>query len=86
MRARPVKLDPPKRRLRYFAWIVALGLAVVAWFLDRSAAGVWLQIAAAIVFATGTVLPGLYRPLYLLLRGGSRWLLTRLLPPVDADS
>lgn len=53
--------DPPRRRLRYLAWSIALVLAVLAWFEHPS----WpLRIAAAAVLAVGTVLPNTFRPLY----------------------
>jgi hypothetical protein len=49
--------DPPKRNLRHAAWLAAFVLAVLAWQLDSSP----LQVAAALVFAVGTVLPGTLR-------------------------
>jgi len=65
MRAPATVPDPPLRRLRHLAWLTALVLAVLAWYEDPS----WpLRIAAAAVFATGTVLPNLFRPFYRALR------------------
>jgi len=57
--------DPPRRRLRYLAWLAALVLALLAWYEDPS----WsLRIAAAAVFAIGTVLPHTFRLPYRALR------------------
>jgi hypothetical protein len=68
MRTSAKVVDPPLRRLRHLAWFIALVLAVCAWYQDPS----WpLRIAAAAVFAVGTVLPKTFRPLY----RACRWLL-----------
>ncbi|HLN31412.1 MAG TPA: hypothetical protein VK395_26965 [Gemmataceae bacterium] len=63
--------DPPRRRLRHLAWVVAALLAVLAWYEGPS----WpLEILAAAVFAIGTVLPAVFGPPYRALR----WLLCRI--------
>jgi Flp pilus assembly protein TadB len=65
MRRPATAADPPRRRLRHFAWLAALVLAVIAWYEDPS----WpLRIAAAFVFAMGTVLPSTFRLPYRILR------------------
>jgi hypothetical protein len=74
MDARRTAEDPRKRQLRYLGWSIALVLAVLAWFEDPSTASVWLRLAAAIIFAVGTVLPGVLRQPFLL----SRWVFRRI--------
>ncbi|HMC88059.1 MAG TPA: hypothetical protein VKI17_00860 [Gemmataceae bacterium] len=78
---------PPKRHLRSIAWLVALGLAVFGVIYESTATGWNLRLAAAIIFAVGTVLPGLLRwpyVLLLILCYPLLWILTRLLPaPAD---
>jgi len=56
--------DPPRRRLRRLAWVVALGLAIAAWLVADSATALLLRFLAGFVFAVGTVWPGLFRGLY----------------------
>ena len=67
MNGRTTNRDISKRQLRYFAWVVALGLAVLATFLESSRPAWPLQLAAALVFGVGTVLPRLLHWPYLLL-------------------
>lgn len=53
--------NPPRRHLRRLAWLIALGIAALAWFWPDPLEGLGLRLAAALVFATGTVWPGLFR-------------------------
>ncbi len=80
-RRRPPTPDgESRRRLRHFAWAVALLLAVIAWRQERQAA-LPLQIAAALVFSVGTVLPRTMRWPYLAVRAATfpvRWLAQRV--------
>jgi len=46
--------DPLARRLRHFAWSIALFLAVLSWLVPHAHV---VGLAAAFVFALGTVLP-----------------------------
>jgi hypothetical protein len=55
---------PPARTLRYFAWSFAFILAVVSLLLPHAQA---LGLAAALVFALGTVLPHTFRAPYFVL-------------------
>jgi hypothetical protein len=69
--------DPPRRRLRRLAWVLALGVAVVAWFAADPVDGLLLRLAAGVIFAVGTVWPGLFRCLYrtlVLLAYPLRWI------------
>jgi|SRR5439155_25498008 len=81
---------PPKRDLRSVAWLVALVLAVLAVFYESTAAGWPLRLAAAGIFAVGTVLPGLLRWPYVLMLGLCYpviWVLQRTLPtPVNPSA
>jgi hypothetical protein len=52
---------PARRQLRQFAWLTALILAVLSWAGGASAWTLALRLAAAFVFALGTVLPGVLR-------------------------
>jgi hypothetical protein len=61
MHALTIDWDPPRRRLRHFAWVLALLLAVLALLLTPSPHAWPLRLAAALVFAGGTVLPRLFR-------------------------
>jgi hypothetical protein len=75
--------DPPKRHLRSVAWLVALGLGVCAVFYESTATGWTLRLAAAILFAVGTVLPRTLRWPYVLLLLVCYpivWILQRTLP------
>jgi hypothetical protein len=54
MAAQKVSGDPPKWKLRYFAWAIALVLAIPSVLMPQAHA---LALAAAFVFALGTVLP-----------------------------
>jgi hypothetical protein len=58
---------PTRRHLRQFAWGTALFLAVVSWPTGASAWALGLRLAAAFIFAVGTVLPGVLRWPYLAL-------------------
>jgi hypothetical protein len=82
MEARRTAEDPRKRQLRYLAWSIALALAVLAWFEDSSTTSVWLRLAAAAIFAVGTVLPGLFRQPFLL----SRWVFRRVIAALMSRS
>jgi hypothetical protein len=54
----------PRRRLRHFAWFIALVLALVAW-QQTSFSWAWgFRLAAAVIFAIGTVLPNAFRRPY----------------------
>jgi hypothetical protein len=60
------KPDGRARRLRVFAWALALTLAVIGWILgDHARWGLTLELSAAAVFAVGTTWPyafdGVYR-------------------------
>jgi hypothetical protein len=69
--------DPPRRRLRRLAWILALGVAVTAWLVADPVDGLLLRLLAAVVFAVGTVWPGLFRCCYrtlVLLAYPLRWI------------
>jgi hypothetical protein len=69
--------DPPRRRLRRLAWVLALGVAVAAWLVADPVPSLLLRLAAALVFAVGTVWPGLFRCLYrslVLLAYPLRWI------------
>jgi hypothetical protein len=79
MDARRTAEDPRKRQLRYLAWSIALILAVLAWFEDSSIAAVWLRLAAAVIFAVGTVLPGVLRQPFLISRSVSRRIIATLM-------
>ncbi len=59
--------DPPRRRLRRLAWVVALGVAIAAWLVTDTGTGLLLRFLAAFFFAVGTVWPGVFRPLYRIL-------------------
>ncbi|HEV3118446.1 MAG TPA: hypothetical protein VGY58_15460 [Gemmataceae bacterium] len=87
MHAFRVRWDPLKRDLRSLAWLAALVLAVLAVFYEATAAGWPLRLAAAGLFAVGTVLPGLLRWPYRLLLAACYpviWILQRTLPtPVN---
>lgn len=52
---------PARRHLRRFAWLTALFLAVLSWGGGASPWTLDLRLAAALVFAIGTVLPGVLR-------------------------
>jgi hypothetical protein len=54
MAAQKVSRDPPRWKLRYFAWAIALFLAIPSLLTPRAHP---LAMAAALVFAVGTVLP-----------------------------
>ncbi len=75
--------EPPRRNLRHAAWLVALVLAVVAIQSDSPSQAWPLHLAAAVVFAVGTVLPGLLRwpcLALLLVLYPLFWIGSRLLP------
>lgn len=53
------------RRLRIFAWTLALVLALVGWLLlSRTPWGLLLELAAAIIFAVGATWPRTFEGLY----------------------
>jgi hypothetical protein len=57
----PIDWNPPRRRLRRFAWVLALLAAVAACREPDPVTDLKLRLASALVFATGTVWPGLFR-------------------------
>ena len=57
----PFDWHPARRQLRHFAWLTALFLAVLSWSGGTSLWTLNLRLAAAFVFAIGTVLPGVLR-------------------------
>jgi hypothetical protein len=59
--------------MRHFAWVIALGLAVLARFWIGPSQ-VYLALAAAAVFSVGTVLPRLFRLPYKLFCTPIVWL------------
>lgn len=62
------KSDGRGRRLRVFAWALALILAVVGWILgDHATLGLILELSAAVVFAVGTTWPYAFAAPYRLL-------------------
>jgi len=78
-----INWDPPKRHLRSIAWLIALVLAVLGVIYESTATGWTLRLAAAVIFAVGTVLPGTLRwpyVLLLLLCYPILWILKRYLP------
>jgi hypothetical protein len=52
---------PARRHLRQFAWLTALFLAALSWAGGPTAWTLYLRLAAALIFAVGTVLPGILR-------------------------
>src|SRR5262245_53068903 len=52
--------SPPRRQLRQFTWAGALVLGALAWQWPGPWEGLALRLAAAVVFAAGTVWPGLF--------------------------
>jgi len=57
--------DGRGRRLRVFAWILALVLALTGWvWFDRHPVGFALQLTAALVFAVGATWPRAFERLY----------------------
>jgi len=56
MRSPNHKGEPARRTLRHFAWIVALGLLVLARFCEQ-AEQTYLAVVSAVIFSIGTVLP-----------------------------
>lgn len=64
----PSKRENPSRsQLRRFAWVTALGLAVLACRRDQFAWALALQAAAGLVFAVGTLWPATVRWLFITL-------------------
>jgi hypothetical protein len=69
MKSSAGRKGPEKRSLRHFAWIIALVLAIAARYSEPNTRTA-LTLAAAIVFAVGTVLPQVFSwPVRLLLIG-----------------
>jgi hypothetical protein len=56
-----VNWNPSRPQLRHFAWVAALVLALVAWRGTDPGLALALRLAAGLVFAAGTVWPGLFR-------------------------
>jgi hypothetical protein len=77
--------NPPKRQLRYFAWFIALCLAMIALGMGSLANTGLLRLTAAGVFALGTVLPGVFRWPYLTTLYPLLWLARRLISRPRAD-
>src|SRR5262249_8995818 len=65
--------DPLARKLRHFAWSIALLLAILSWLVPHAHA---VGLASAFVFALGTVLPQTFRLPYF----GLQRLLRAVLP------
>lgn len=65
MRLRALDWQPSRRQLRQFAWGTALFLAVLSWPGGDSYWSLSLRLAAALLFAIGTVLPSVLRWPYL---------------------
>jgi membrane protein implicated in regulation of membrane protease activity len=78
MAARKLPRDPLTPKLRHFAWSIAFLLAVVSWLAPRF---YLLGVAAAVVFALGTVLPWCFRWPYLVLGHSVRAILPARLTP-----
>jgi hypothetical protein len=81
----PFDWHPTRRQLRQFAWLAALFLAVLSWAGEASFGTLSLRLAAAFVFALGTVLPGILRWPYvalLLIVYVLGRLFNRILPPL----
>jgi hypothetical protein len=57
----PIDWNPPRRRLRRFAWVLALLAALAAYHQPDPATDLTLRLTSALIFATGTVWPGLFR-------------------------
>jgi hypothetical protein len=57
----PPAWNPARRQLRHFAWLTALVVGAVAWSRPDSLAGLALHLLAGLIFAAGTVWPGLFR-------------------------
>jgi hypothetical protein len=53
---------------------MALVLAVLAWFQESSQFPGWLSLTAALIFAVGTVMPGMLRRPFILGRRLWHWL------------
>src|SRR5438094_2246326 len=67
MRCPEFDWHPARRRLRHFAWLTALFLAVLSWAGGTPTWSLSLRLAAALLFAIGTVLPGVLRWPYMAL-------------------
>jgi uncharacterized membrane protein AbrB (regulator of aidB expression) len=78
--------DPRRRQLRYLAWSIALVLAVAAWFQESGTAAGWLRLAAAVIFAVGTVLPGVLRQPFLVFRSALRRIIGTMMPKQPTDT
>ncbi len=64
MRRNKKKRGGQGNRLRMFAWLMALTLALAGWGLGRTRLGLVLELTAALVFAVGTLWPGSFESLY----------------------
>jgi hypothetical protein len=52
--------------LRLVAWALALVVAILSCYFPYTPLGLFLQLAAAAIFAVGTVWPHFFRRLYLI--------------------
>jgi hypothetical protein len=75
----PKERNSLRRRLRQLAWALALVLALLAWWVDASPVSLPMRLAAASVFAMGTLWPNLFYGPYLVFVYPPVWLLGRLL-------
>ena len=58
------KRNSQNAQLRLFAWLLALLIALLSWRLSHTPWGLVLQLAAALVFALGTMWPSAFQGLY----------------------
>jgi len=56
--------NPSRRKLRHFTWILAVVLGWISGHYPSAATGLGLRLVAAVVFATGTIWPGLFGWVY----------------------
>ena len=64
--ARIRKKKPENAPLRFLAWALALVVALVSCYFPHRPLGWFLELAAAVIFAVGTVWPHLFRRLFLI--------------------
>jgi len=64
MHPEPNNWDPSRRHLRYFAWLLTLVLIGFTLATDSPPLAWFLRLAAALLFAVGTILPRTFRWLY----------------------
>ena len=64
--AREKKKRQNNAPLRLLTWALALVVAIVSCYFTHTLLGLLLQLAAAAIFAVGTVWPHLFRRLFLI--------------------